>query len=635
MAQAVRKDDGPGVGDVHVPVPGRKPRDKTGAEVMKSAPAPLYVYRRLLNADAVIAWAKAQGIATTLPADEMHVTVLYSKTPVDWMAMGEDWSPDKDGKLIVQPGGPRVVSQFNGGATVLEFACSWLKYRHEAMLERGATSDFPDYKSHITLTYNGADLDVSKIEPYQGELVFGPEVFEEIRAGFDPSNIVEEAAVDLLQGLRGERGPGPGVRLGDHLHQGRAALLRHPEEPDPRRGHGARHHGLHEEQPGGRRDARAPAEGRLHRAQLPADGGDRQGDGDHLRPDGLDDRHGAGAGRVGEVRQRRVHRLLHRRRTHRDRRQARRGGCLMAVAGVMTKFRIDELSAVDVPAQTGARKAIMKRNSANHGGEADHGHQSEDQGATMTPEIKKALGLADTATDAEVLAAVTKAATAGSEASAAALEKANAELKIAKAKATLSDKEKQLMDGKTDEEVCKFADLTAEQRAAEVAKAAAGDETVEIEGRTISKRAVGDDMFAVMKSQAKRIDDAAAAIVKANDERETAVFAKRASDEFPHLAGTVDERAAVLKAISKMDETTKASAEAILKAAEGAAKFAFSRRGAGGGDGGSDTDTAEAKLNKKAKDIEKANSGLSFAKAYERACEENPDLYEEASTSKT
>ena len=54
-----------------------------------AAPRTLYVSRKLLNAKAVIAWAKSQGFETTLPAADMHVTIAFSQTPVDWMAVGE------------------------------------------------------------------------------------------------------------------------------------------------------------------------------------------------------------------------------------------------------------------------------------------------------------------------------------------------------------------------------------------------------------------------------------------------------------------------------------------------------------------------------------------------------------------
>lgn len=142
-------------------------------------PRPLYVKRRLLNGADLIAWAKKNGFTTTLPAADMHVTVLYSRTPVDPIEMGETWSSDEDGGLTIKAGGPRALERFNEGAVVLQFASSGLQYRHREMVEKGASHDWPEYLPHVTLSYDapeGLDLDV--IKPFAGELRFGPEEFE-------------------------------------------------------------------------------------------------------------------------------------------------------------------------------------------------------------------------------------------------------------------------------------------------------------------------------------------------------------------------------------------------------------------------------------------------------------------------
>ncbi len=180
----VRKD-APGPGDVHVDgtdwkKPKRLVRGPGAEAIAKSAPMPLYVHRDLVNAADLVKWAKAQGFATTVPADDMHVTVTYSKAPVDWMAMGESWSGDDKGHITVQPGGPRVVSRFDGGAVVLEFACDTCSWRNRDMRERGASYDWPDYKPHVTISFKADEVDLDKVEPYLGKLVFGPEIFEGI-----------------------------------------------------------------------------------------------------------------------------------------------------------------------------------------------------------------------------------------------------------------------------------------------------------------------------------------------------------------------------------------------------------------------------------------------------------------------
>lgn len=146
----------------------------------RAVPRSLYVRRDLLNSVDVIAWAKDQGFKTTLAADDMHVTITFSRRPVDWMKMGENWSGDNKGELVVKPGGARIVEKLGPSAVVLLFASAELSWRHDDMMAAGASFDFPYYQPHITISYTGAPEDLSKIEPYRGELRFGPEIFDEL-----------------------------------------------------------------------------------------------------------------------------------------------------------------------------------------------------------------------------------------------------------------------------------------------------------------------------------------------------------------------------------------------------------------------------------------------------------------------
>jgi SPP1 gp7 family putative phage head morphogenesis protein len=68
-------------------------------------PRPLYVHRPVLNADQIITWAKSVGFTTTLPAEDMHVTICYSNKPVDWLAL--DHMADT---LEVPPEGVRTLA---------------------------------------------------------------------------------------------------------------------------------------------------------------------------------------------------------------------------------------------------------------------------------------------------------------------------------------------------------------------------------------------------------------------------------------------------------------------------------------------------------------------------------------------
>ncbi len=57
------------------------------------------------------------------------------------------------------------------------FASNDITWRHESMMQSGASWDFDEFTPHITITLGEVPEDV---EPYQGPIVLGPEIFEEI-----------------------------------------------------------------------------------------------------------------------------------------------------------------------------------------------------------------------------------------------------------------------------------------------------------------------------------------------------------------------------------------------------------------------------------------------------------------------
>jgi phage gp29-like protein len=163
-------------------MPGQQP-GQTLEQFAASDPQPLYVSRKLLNGVEFLSWAESQGFTATLPASDLHVTVLYSKRPVNWFKMGSDYRA----KVTVEEGGPRKVDALGDkGAVVLHFSSSDLEWRHDEMVQRGASHDFADYQCHVTITYDGTGVDMDKVEPYRGKLVFGPEIFEPIEEDWQP-----------------------------------------------------------------------------------------------------------------------------------------------------------------------------------------------------------------------------------------------------------------------------------------------------------------------------------------------------------------------------------------------------------------------------------------------------------------
>ncbi|MET3352369.1 UNVERIFIED_ORG: HK97 family phage prohead protease [Xanthobacter viscosus] len=139
-------------------------------------PRTLYVSRPLLNGAELIDWAKGQGFAKTVPADDLHVTVAYSRDPVDWADAGDHFD-----QVRARAGGPRSVEPLGDkGAVVLRFEHAELAQRWQAFRDIGASWDHDGYRPHVTITYDRAGVDLGNVEPFGGELIFGPEEFAEI-----------------------------------------------------------------------------------------------------------------------------------------------------------------------------------------------------------------------------------------------------------------------------------------------------------------------------------------------------------------------------------------------------------------------------------------------------------------------
>jgi hypothetical protein len=249
------------------------------------------------------------------------------------------------------------------------------------------------------------------------------------------------------------------------------------------------------------------------------------------------------------------------------------------------------------------------------------------EGAAMSVAIKKALGLAETATDAEVEAAVAKLA-----GSPGALAKAEAERDRAVRKAAMTDDEKKHTANMSDDDTDDFMKKPKEDRLAAMKKALDGDETLTTSaGITIRKSEVSAGVFALLKSQEERISSQATEFAKAQEINATLAFTKRATDEFGHLAGTIPDRVSVLRHMAKAEEPVQKAFEVILKAAEATSKLAFAKLGHLEGGVEKAEGDPEAELDKLAKARQEASNGrLTFEKAYDEVIREKPELYAQA-----
>ena len=137
----------------------------------------IYISRKVLNYQDIVEWARNAGFDTMMPEESLHVTVVYCKHIVDWSLVERDqpemiYVPHDEDEL-------REVHNFNAGACVLEIQVPELTKRNKKLRELGIHSKFPDYRAHITITYQKPDwINVEEVEPYRGCIVLGPEIVE-------------------------------------------------------------------------------------------------------------------------------------------------------------------------------------------------------------------------------------------------------------------------------------------------------------------------------------------------------------------------------------------------------------------------------------------------------------------------
>jgi uncharacterized protein len=140
-----------------------------------------------MNSEAIKDWAKQQGFATCLPDGDLHVTVAFDKKKHDWRDLPLDAPSSVD---VLHPD-ERKVEEFRNNAIVLEIYSVELFARWAELIQSGLHWKWPDYRPHITITYNMPEhLDVSKVTPFDGVIELGPEVATEVI--WDVRNKIDE-----------------------------------------------------------------------------------------------------------------------------------------------------------------------------------------------------------------------------------------------------------------------------------------------------------------------------------------------------------------------------------------------------------------------------------------------------------
>ena len=138
--------------------------------------APVYVHRLVLNARQIRNFMFDQGVSPVAP--DLHVTVVYSKVPMDWGLVNPDPS-----SLLLTPA--RRVMSILGLDThhlVMKVDHPHLYDRWRTWRSAGASSDFDRYLPHITVhkmlvkSEHPVPPQFERVEPWDGDVLLGPEV---------------------------------------------------------------------------------------------------------------------------------------------------------------------------------------------------------------------------------------------------------------------------------------------------------------------------------------------------------------------------------------------------------------------------------------------------------------------------
>lgn len=163
------------------------------------AEAGLYVSRPLMpeSAKRLYDWAVEQGIQNVVPADKMHVTQLHSEK------LPEGFQPDEFSMelLTVDMDGRFVSPIGDKGAMCLFIRSPQLSQRFKQGLALGADWSFPYFRPHVTLTYDGGNVDIfdwSMLDAPNFPILLGPEKFESNNKEWVEENGLRKSADDFV-----------------------------------------------------------------------------------------------------------------------------------------------------------------------------------------------------------------------------------------------------------------------------------------------------------------------------------------------------------------------------------------------------------------------------------------------------
>jgi hypothetical protein len=126
--------------------------------------------------DAIVEFQRRNNIPDPVSPEDLHSTVVYSRTNIDWTpAERINLKVNTDSSVLETwdtRGGKRCL--------VWHYYSSYQHKRFDEAMAKGATYDFPEYKCHITLSYDVGDFDTEALNKPDFPILLDHEFVEEL-----------------------------------------------------------------------------------------------------------------------------------------------------------------------------------------------------------------------------------------------------------------------------------------------------------------------------------------------------------------------------------------------------------------------------------------------------------------------
>ena len=127
------------------------------------------------------------GLTERVDSNTYHITIIYSRTPVP---SAENYKDNhKLPTTAIVSGYEIFPTKHDGKCLVMRLVCPYATELNSELTKQGATSDYTEYKPHMTLAYDmSQEVDPHSLPLPQFPLHFGPVKVAPLDPQFTPAN---------------------------------------------------------------------------------------------------------------------------------------------------------------------------------------------------------------------------------------------------------------------------------------------------------------------------------------------------------------------------------------------------------------------------------------------------------------